>query len=97
MNKPTKRSPARLRAAKLPAAPHPLAVWLRATGTSQAVFAAEIGVARTTLNKILNGRTPRRFTVEAARRVVNATLGRVTLADCFYHWTDNEPPARRGE
>lgn len=51
--RPDKRSARR----PLPSVPHPLALWLRENGISPSRFAAEIGLHRTTLSKILNGRS----------------------------------------
>ena len=61
---------------------HPLARYLEAEKLTQEEFAARAGIERTTIGRVLAGRR-KRFSPEAAQRVVVATNGRVTLEEAL--------------
>lgn len=61
---------------------HPLQRYLDKEKLSHDSFAELSGIARTTITRVLNG-TRKRFSPEAARKVVKATHGEVTLEEAL--------------
>lgn len=62
-------------------ATHPLAKYLEEKKLTQEEFARLVGVTRPTITKVLSG--ARRFSPEAAQRVVRATKGKVSLQEAL--------------
>lgn len=59
---------------------HPLQRYLEEHELSHVAIAARSGVARSTITKVLSG-SRKRFSPEAARKLVKATGGAVTLEE----------------
>lgn len=61
---------------------HPLQKYLEDKGLSHDAFAKQSGIARSTITKVLSG-SRKRFSPEAARLIVKATKGTVTLEEAL--------------
>lgn len=56
---------------------HPLTQWLRATSTTQAAFAAALGLTQGAVSRLCNGGTP---TMATAARIQSVTGGAVPVS-----------------
>jgi transcriptional regulator with XRE-family HTH domain len=61
---------------------HPLAQYLEEHHETQTDFAQRAGLERTTVTKVLSGER-KRFSPEAAQKIVKATNGKVSLEEAL--------------